>query len=246
MSLFKNSGNPLFKEETFAKTANSDAMAGLSKEVMTVDGTVNKSFMLLGLMMMTAMISYAFPSMLFMWIGIIGGLVFAIWATIKREKSAILAPLYALFEGLFVGSVTAFYAMAYDGIVFQAITLTIGVLFLMLFFYKSRIIKVTKSFRTGIFIATGAIGIMYLVSIVMGFFGMQMPYLHDAGPIGIGISLFIVAIAALNLLIDFDMIEKGVQYGAPKYMEWFSGMVLLITLVWLYIEILRLLSKLRD
>jgi len=247
MSIFKGNGNPLVKEESFAKAAvDTQVDASLISEVMTVEGAVNKSFMLFGLMLMTSMISYMMPNMIFLWGGLIGGLVFAIWASRKQEKSPVLAPAYALCEGLFVGTVTAYYAAMYDGIVFQAISLTIAVLFMMLFIYKTGIIKVTKSFKAGVFMATGAIMLVYVVSIVLSFFGIQMPLLHNTGPIGIGISLVIIGVASLNLLIDFDMFEKGAEHGAPKYMEWYAGMALLITLVWLYIEILRLLSKLRD
>ena len=158
------------------------------------------------------------------------------------EYSPTLAPLYAALEGLFVGGISAMYAARFGGIVFQAIMLTIAVLFTMLFLYRSGIIKVTEKLRAGVYMATGAIFLVYILSFILSFFGIQIPFLHSTGPIGIGISLVIIGIAAFNLLLDFDNFEKGERYGAPAYMEWFLGMGLLITLVWLYIEILRLLA----
>ncbi|MEZ4958696.1 MAG: Bax inhibitor-1/YccA family protein [Saprospiraceae bacterium] len=164
-------------------------------------------------------------------------------ASFKTHLSATLAPIYALLEGLCVGSVTAIYAAGFGGgIIFHAVTLTFALLFAMLFIYKTGIIKVTNKFRTGVVMATGAVLLVYLLSFVLGFFGISVPYLHQGGMIGIGISLVIIGVATLNLLLDFDNFEKGEQYGAPAYMEWFSAMGLLITLVWLYFEILRLLS----
>jgi uncharacterized YccA/Bax inhibitor family protein len=164
-------------------------------------------------------------------------------AAFKRHLSPTLAPIYALLEGCFVGGITAIYGAAFGGgIVFQAVTLTFAVLFMMLFLYKTGIIKVTEKFRSGVMMATGAILLVYIINLVLSFFGMSVPFLHEGGMMGIGISLLIIGVAALNLLLDFDNFEKGEQFGAPKYMEWFCAMGLLITLVWLYIEILRLLA----
>ena len=134
------------------------------------------------------------------------------------------------------------YAAAFSGIIFQAVTMTFALLFMMLFIYKAGIIKVTQKFRSGVIMATGAVMLVYIASFVLSMFGINMPYLHEGGMIGIGISVAIIGIASLNLLLDFDNFEKGEQYGSPKYMEWFSAMGLIITLVWLYIEILHLLS----
>ena len=167
-------------------------------------------------------------------------------ASFKTAWSPVLAPLYALAEGLFVGTVTAFYASAFDGIVFQAVSLTISMLFIMLFLYQARIIVVTQRLRSGIIMATVAVMVVYLASWGLSYFGIEVPYLHEGGIMGIGISVLIIGIASMNLLLDFDMFEKGEQLGAPKHMEWFAAMGLLVTLVWLYIEFLRLLSKLRD
>ena len=153
-----------------------------------------------------------------------------------------LAPAYAAFEGLFVGAITAMYAYAFEGIIFHAVSLTVAILFMMLFIYKTGIIKVTEKFRMGVMMATGAVFIVYLASWILGMFGVSVPFLHQGGMLGIGISVVIIGIASFNLLLDFDNFEKGEKFGAPSYMEWFSAMGLLITLVWLYVEILRLLA----
>lgn len=244
---FFESRNPVMNEKAYQEAAHNvlDAdmtQAGVIRERMTVQGAINKSLLLGGIMLVTAMISFSMPSPIFMWGGAIGGLIVVVIASFRPQYSPTLAPLYAGLEGLFVGAISAIYAYAFDGIVFQAVTLTMAVFFLMLFIYKSRIIKVTSKFRTGVIMATGGILVVYLLTWVLSMFGIQMPYLHQGGMIGIGLSLLIVGIAALNLLLDFDNFEKGEQYGAPVYMEWFSAMGLLITLVWLYIEILRLIA----
>lgn len=179
-----------------------------------------------------------------MWGGAIGGLVIVLIASFRPQSSPVLAPIYALLEGFFVGSVSAIYSYIQGGIIFNAVCLTVATLFMMLFIYKSGIIKVDNKFRTGVVMATGAIALVYILSWVLGMFGIQVPFIHEGGMIGIGITVVIIGVAALNLLLDFDNFEKGEQYGAPKYMEWFSAMGLLITLVWLYIEFLRLLSLL--
>ncbi|MEZ4935895.1 MAG: Bax inhibitor-1/YccA family protein [Saprospiraceae bacterium] len=245
---FQSSSNPFMKEEVM-RNSSQDVLdadmtnAHLITEKMTVSGAVNKSFILFGIMLLTSAISFQAPSQMLMLIGIFGGLGIVIFASFKRHLSGTLAPIYAALEGLFVGSVTAMYAGAFGGaIVFHAVTLTFAVLFMMLFLYKTGMIKVTEKFRSGVMMATGAIFIVYLLSWVLGMFGVNIPYLHEGGMMGIGISVVIIGIAALNLLLDFDMFEKGEQYRAPKYMEWFAAMGLLITLVWLYIEILRLLA----
>ena len=237
-------------EEAFHKSGSNQPLDGHlidRGERMTVQGAVNKSFILFGIMLLTSLVSYAFPSKLFMFGGAIGGLIIVLIASFKQHLSPSLAPVYAILEGLFVGAITFYYGMAFGGgIIFHAVTLTFAVLFMMLFIYKTGIIKVTDKLRMGVVMATGAICLMYLVNIVMSMFGVNLPFLHQGGALGIGISVVIVGVAAFNLLLDFDNFEKGEQYGAPRYMEWFSAMGLLITLVWLYIEMLRLLSKLRD
>ena len=239
-----NSKNPILNERSFEKMSHSNSIEAY--EVMTVDGAVNKSFLLFGLMMITTVISFGMPSAFLMWTGVIGGIIALIAGYWKPQIAHIAAPGYALFEGLFIGYISAIYNAAFEGIVLQAVTLTLGTLLAMLLLYRSRIIKVTPGFKTGILMATGAIFLVYMVSIIGSFVGFSVPYLHDSGPIGIGISLVIVGIAALNLLIDFDAFEKGEEAGAPKNMEWLCAMGLLVTIVWLYIEVLRLLSKLRD
>jgi uncharacterized YccA/Bax inhibitor family protein len=211
---------------------------------MTVDGAVNKSLILGAIMLATAALSWVMPNMLFLWGGLIGGLICVLVSSFRPQYSPTTAPLYAVFEGLFLGTISLVYGGIASGIVFQAFSLTIGLLFLMLFLYKAGVIKVTDKLRSGIMMATGAICLVYLLSMVLRLFGINMPYLHQGGMIGIGISLVIIGIASMNLLLDFDNFEKGAQYGAPKYMEWFSAMGLLVTLVWLYLEILRLLSRL--
>lgn len=250
---FTESSNPIMKEEVYRKvsdqTLDGEFMEDGSLAAgqrMTVSGAINKTFILFGLMMITTVISFMMPSMIFLLGGAIGGLIVVFVISAKPSRATTWAPVYAILEGLFVGSVTAMYAGLMNGIIFQAVSLTFAVLFMMLFIYKSGIIKVTSKFRTGVMMATGAVLLVYVVNIVLSFFGMNIPYLHEGGLIGIGISLVIIGIAALNLLLDFDNFEKGEEYGAPIYMEWFSAMGLLITLVWLYIEILRLLAILNS
>ncbi len=245
--MFSSSGNPFMKEDAYRNSANSPLDAGFidTAERMTVRGAVNKSFILFGLMMLTAVASYAYANPLFLWVGAIGGLIAVLVASFKPHLSATVAPIYALLEGLFVGTITAIYGGAFGGgIVFNAISLTLGILFAMLFIYKTGIIKVTDKLRMGVMMATMGIFLVYMLTWILSFFGISMPYLHQGGAIGIGISVVIIGIAAFNLLLDFDNFDKGEKFGAPSYMEWFSAMGLLITLVWLYVEILRLLSML--
>ena len=210
---------------------------------MTAAGAVNKTLVFGVLLLAGAIIGWTFPNKLFFIPAAIAGLVLVLIATFKKEWSPIIAPIYALVEGVFVGAVSLMYASLFDGIIFHAVSLTIGVLFLMLFLYKAKIIEVTQRLRSVIMMATGAIMLTYLVSFVLSFFNIQVPMIHSTGWLGIGFSLVVVVIASLNLLLDFDFFEKGEQAGLPKYMEWFAGMGLMITLVWLYLEILRLLSK---
>lgn len=236
---FFESSNPVINEKAFQKSAGTIIQG---EGTMTVNGAVNKTLILTAILLLTTVISYANPNPIFMWGGAIGGFVVVLISVFKPQYSNITAPVYAALEGLFVGGISAMYAALYNGIIFQAVTITMAILFVMLFLYKSGIIKVTKSLRTGVIMATGAVFLVYVVSMVLGMFGITVPYLHQGGMIGIGISVVIIGIAAMNLLLDFDNFEKGEQYGAPSYMEWFSAMGLLITLVWLYIEVLRLVS----
>jgi len=194
----------------------------------------------------TAIVGYTYVNPILTWGGAIGGLIVVIIAVFKQQWSPFLAPLYAVLEGFFVGGVSALYASLYSGIILQAVSLTLLVFFVMLVIYKTRIIPVTNKFRTGLIMATGAIFLIYMLSWILSFFGIHMPYIHEGGTFGILFSVVVIGIAALNLLLDFDLFEKGEEYGAPEYMEWFAGMGLLITIVWIYIEILRLLTKLKD
>ena len=164
----------------------------------------------------------------------------------KKHWSGITAPIYALLQGLAMGGISAIAEAQYPGIVIQAIGLTFGTLASLLFCYKTGIIKPTENFRLMVVSATMGIGVLYLVSFVMSFFGSGIGFIHSNGLFGIGFSLFVVAIAALNLVLDFDFIEQGAEYNAPKYMEWFGAFSLMVTLIWLYLEILRLLMKLRS
>lgn len=240
------SGNPSLKSDTFDKYRGTSV-----SEQMTIQGTVNKTIILLILVVLSSLYSWNLflsnPSLAFnvMIGGAIGAFIVALITTFVPKSSPITTPIYALLEGLFIGCVSASYNAQFDGIVLQAVLLTFGVLFSLLMAYKSRLIKVTENFRLGVVAATGAIFFVYLISFIGGFFGFEIPFLHDASPIGIGISIVIVIVAALNLVLDFDFIESGANAGVPKYMEWYGAFGLVVTLVWLYLEILRLLSKLR-
>ena len=163
-----------------------------------------------------------------------------------KKASPYTAPLYALCEGLVLGGISAFYEVKFPGIVVQAVGLTFGTLFCLLAAYKSGLIRATENFKLGVVAATGGIALVYLASIVLGFFDIRIPMIHESGIVGIGFSLFVVVIAALNLVLDFDFIETGVEQGAPKYMEWYGAFGLMVTLVWLYVEFLRLLAKLQS
>lgn len=224
---------------------------------MELSGTINKTGILLVLCFtcalytyneaMTALANNQAPSMLWLWVGLIGGLIMALVTTFKQSFSPISAPLYACLEGLALGSISAMYEFQFQGLVFQAIMLTFGVLFVMLFLYKSKVIRATETFKKVIFASTGAIFLVYLVSMIMGFFGSSIPMIHEAGPVGIGFSLVVVVVASLNLIMDFDFIEKATaSRSMPKYMEWYGGFALTVTLVWLYLEMLRLLAKLQN
>lgn len=242
MSRFSNSSNPIIGETALQKM-HPDYVSTHS-EIMTVEGAVNKSLLLGGLLVTAALVGYLIPSTIFMIGGLLVGLGLVIYSVFRPQHSPITAPLYAIAEGLAVGVVTYMYASAFNGIVFQAISLTLGILFFMLFIYKSGIIQVTPNFRMGIILATGAVFLVYLASFVLSFFNIQVPFLHEGGMLGIGISIVILGIASLNLLLDFDNFDKGAQMQLPSYYEWFFGMGLMVTIVWIYFEVLRLLSKL--
>lgn len=241
---FFESRNPVMNEQAFAASAKTQTQAqgAIQGNTMTVSGAVNKTFLLTTILLAAALFSYTYFNQWYMIIGGVGGLIVVLIAAFRPHLSPTMAPLYAVLEGLFVGAISYLYAGLYNGIIFQAVLLTVALLFMMLFLYRTGLVKVTEKFRTGVMMATGAVLLVYLLNFALSFFGVSVPFLHEGGPIGIGISLVIIGIASLNLLLDFDNFEKGEQYRAPAYMEWFSAMGLLITLVWLYIEILRLLS----
>jgi uncharacterized YccA/Bax inhibitor family protein len=242
------SGNPALNQKTFEGLVNHNS------EVMTINGTVNKTAMLLAIIVMTALYTWSqaqslegFASALPLTIGgAIGGLIVALITVFKKTWAPVTAPLYAGLEGLFLGGISAYYEAQFPGIVLQAVVLTFGTLGALLMAYRSGLIKATENFKLGVVAATGGIFILYLINFVMGFFGHSMGFIHDSGWLGIGFSAVVVIVAALNLVLDFDFIEEGAEQGAPKYMEWYAGFGLVVTLVWLYLEMLRLLSKLRD
>jgi uncharacterized YccA/Bax inhibitor family protein len=179
-------------------------------------------------------------------LGAIGGLVMAMVTIFKKEWSPVTAPIYAALEGLVLGGLSAMFDLRYPGVAFQAVGLTFGTLFVLLFAYTSRIVKVTEKFRMGIVAATGGIMLFYLAEMILGFFHVQFLAINSGTGLGIVFSLIVCGIAALNLVLDFDFIERGVAYGAPKYMEWYGAFGIMVTMVWLYLEILRLLSKMRS
>lgn len=244
--------NPALNKNTFKSFSGTYA-----ESTMTIQGTVTKTFILLLLLVLAASFTWhqAMAAMRstgdlsgigpMIWGGAIGGFIVALITVFKKTWAPVTSPFYALLEGLFIGGISAIFEAMYPGIVIQAIGLTFGTLGALLIAYKSRLIKPTENFKLGIVAATGGIALIYLVSFVAGFFGAQIPYIHGSGPIGIGFSLVVVVIAALNLVLDFDFIESGAEMRAPKYMEWYGAFGLIVTLVWLYIEILRLLAKIR-
>lgn len=240
------SDNPVLKEKAFA-----GAIA--TGETMTVQGTVNKTGLLLLFVVVTAAWTWGLahsetPDAAYPWIlgGALGGLVVGLIAAFKREWAPVAAPVYALLEGLFLGGISALFEKSYPGIAVQAVSLTFAVLFVLLLAYKFRIVQATRGFKLGIIAATGGIFLVYMANLVATLvFHSPFGILYSSSPLGIGISLFITVIAALNLILDFDMIETGVRMGAPKYMEWYGAFGLMVTLVWLYLRMLRLLSQMR-
>lgn len=182
----------------------------------------------------------------FMVLGFLGGLVVALITIFVPRISPFTAPLYAAFEGLALGGISAFFESVYSGIVIQSVGLTVGTLVLLLVLYGTGVVKVTQGFRAAVIAATGAVFLVYLIGFVLSFVGVQMPFIYGNTWVGIGFSLVVVVIAALNLVLDFDVVHQNIQMGAPRYMEWYCGFSLLVTLIWLYLEILRLLAKIRS
>jgi len=238
--------NPALNEKAFR------GEVALGGEAMTLQGTVNKTGLLLLCVVATAAWTWGLahsetPEAAMPWLigGVFGGLVAALVTIFKRSWAPITAPLYALLEGLALGGISAFFERSYPGIAIEAVGLTFGVLFVMLVAYKTGVIRATERFKLGVIAATGGIAVFYLVAMVLGLFHVSVGILYSSSAWGIGFSLFVVIIAALNLVLDFDMIETGVRIGAPKYMEWYGAFGLMVTLIWLYLEILRLLAKSR-
>ena len=241
------SGNPALNDNTFTRN-----LSYPEENRMTLMGAVNKTAILLFVLVLAASITWKMVltgesgAGIFIWGGAIAGFIVAIVTIFKKNWAPFTAPLYAALKGLFIGGISAYFAALYEGIVMQAVGLTFGILFALLAAYKSGLIKATENFKLGIFAATGGIALFYIMSIVLGLFGVNMTFLHDSSPLSIGISVFIVIIASLNLVLDFDFIENGAEMGAPKYMEWFAAFGLMVTLIWLYLEILHLLAKLQN
>ncbi|MEN8202685.1 MAG: Bax inhibitor-1/YccA family protein [Bacteroidota bacterium] len=240
------SSNPVMTGRIYEKAGGLSAGAS----VMSIHGTINKIGIMLLLVIAAAAYTWKMvmganpaPAGTLAIIGAIGGLIMALVTVFRPQSSAITAPIYAILEGLFLGAISAIINAAYPGVAFQAVLLTIGTLFTMLFLYRSGRIRATPRFRRGVMMATGAVFFAYMISWIMSLFGMPMGFMHSSGPLGILINLAIIVIAALNLIMDFDFIEKGSQMGAPKYMEWYGAFGLMVTLIWLYIEFLRLLSR---
>ncbi len=240
------SNNPVLKEKLFAAPI-------ATGETMTIQGTVNKTGLLLFLVVISAAWTWglshsATPEASYPWMigGALGGFVLALVTVFKNNWSPITAPIYALLEGLFLGGISALFDKSYPGIATQAIGLTFGVLFVLLLAYKFGIVRATRGFKLGVIAATGAIALVYALNMIMMLFGhSQMSFLYSSTPLGIGISVVVVIIASLNLVLDFDMIETGSRMSAPKYMEWYGAFAMMVTLIWLYLEILRLLAKTR-
>ena len=246
MALMRTS-NPVLNDNAFRS-----ASFTYGEEAMTISGAVNKTGILLLCAIATAAWTWnkfwhspqeALPLIL---VGALGGLVLALVTTFKKEWSPVTAPLYALLEGLVLGGISAMYEMRFHGIAIQAVGLTFGTLLALLVAYRTGIVRVTEGFRMGVVAATGGIAMFYFLSFILGFFGIHFTSIYGAGLIGIGFSVVVVIVAALNLVLDFDFIENSARAGAPKSMEWYGAFGLMVTLVWLYLEILRLLSKLQS
>jgi uncharacterized YccA/Bax inhibitor family protein len=238
------SGNPALTAKTF------EGLYSAGGRAMTIDGTVNKTAILLFIVLATASVSWsnalggAFS--LLAGVGAFGGFIVGLVTAFKKEWAPFTAPLYAALEGLFLGAISVILEQSFPGIVLQAVGLTFGTLFALLVAYKSGLIQATENFKLGVVAATGGIALLYLVSFVLSFFNIRIPFIHEGGTYGIIFSAIVVVIAALNLVLDFDFIEQGARDGAPSYMEWYGAFGLMVTLIWLYIEILRLLAKLRS
>ncbi len=248
MAQLMRTSNPALNEQAFR------GQGVAYGEAMTLEGTVNKTGVLLLCTAATAtwtwhlfMQSRSAASILpLLWLGTIGGFIVALVTVFKKTWSPVTAPAYALLEGLALGGISAVLDLRFPGIAIQAVGLTFGTLFVLLLAYRSGLIRVTQKFRLGVIAATGAIMLFYVAQLLLGFFGVHFSTVNGSSPIGIGFSVIVVIVASLNLVLDFDFIESGVRASAPKYMEWYAAFGLMVTLVWLYLEILRLLTKIRS
>lgn len=232
--------NPVFNEKLLNKIRD---VNDVSK--MTIDGTINRAGLLIVLTIAGAVLGWDLRSFPILIGALLVSLIVAFMIIFKPERAPTFSSIYAVAEGFLLGSISSVYSMRYPGIVTNAMILTLSCLVLMLGLYKFKIITVTDKLRSVIMGATLAIGVTYLINMIMGFFGTQIPMIHESSWLGIGFSVLVVGVAAFNLLLDFDMIEKANAQGAPKFMEWYGGFALLVTLVWLYLEMLRLLSKIQ-
>jgi len=242
--------NPALRDNTFSGLGR----VARAEEAMSIQGTTNKALLLLLCVFITAAWTWSifFKSgnaaavAPLVAVGAFGGFIVALVTIFKPAWAGVTAPIYALLEGLFIGGLSSIAEAQYPGIVIQAVGLTFGTCLALLLAYKSGLIRATEGFKRGIVAATGGICLFYLATLILGLFGVQVPLVYGSGPVGIIFSLFVVTIAALNLVLDFDFIEQGSRQGAPKYMEWYGAFGLMVTLIWLYLEILRLLMKLRS
>jgi len=251
------SSNPALGSKAFEQYQPGIETAG----AMTINGTINKTLILLALVVIPAVyvwdMFYASGidpesgiqnASLTYWLygSLFGGLIFAFITIFKKTWAPFTAPIYAVLEGILLGAISAMLEAQFSGIVFQAISLTIGTSFAMLIAYRTGVIKVTEKFKMVIVSAAMGIFLVYILSFVLNLFGVNVSFLYSGGLFGILFSLFVVVIAALFLALDFDLIDKGVAHGAPKYMEWYGAFALIVTLIWLYVSFLRLLSILRQ
>ena len=251
----RKTANPALNRKTFM-----DFTIPAEGQAMTIQGTVNKVFLMTACLLAGAIYTWktfydafaidpasAYASVIpWMIGGLIGGLIFALITIFRKTLSPVTAPIYAVLEGLVLGSLSAIMESVYPGIVIQAVTITFGILIALLLAYKSKLIKVTQNFRLGVAAATGGVFLLYLITWILNMFGMPVTYLHNGSTMAILINVAIIIIAALNLVLDFDFIEQGAEQGAPKYMEWYAAFGLMVTLIWLYIEVLRLLAQMRS
>ncbi len=247
--------NPAFSAKSFGGFVDTRSAAGATStatKAMTIQGTVDRTAILLAIIVAAGiwpwrvLLETQDPSAVVPWLGIgfVGGLVTSMITIFAKRWAPITAPIYAAFEGLVLGGLSAMYELRYPGIVFQSVALTLATMLAMVVLYRTGAIRATARFRTGVIAATGAIALVYIVSMLLGLFGVNVGFIYSAGPLGIGISLLVVTVAALNLVLDFDFVQRAAGAGAPKRMEWYAAFGLVVTLVWLYLEMLRLVSKL--